>query len=93
MKNKKKFSEKYLKTLLTSLAEINNFYILKEGSEDIGGLMHYLSSDGALYINLEENDDLAMACVKFLEKKGVPVFTDIYSLKKYEEELLNNNKS
>ncbi|MGL5942813.1 MAG: hypothetical protein ACRC2S_21085 [Waterburya sp.] len=91
MKNAKKFSEKYLETVLTSLTEINNFYILKQGSGDIGGLMHYLSSDGKLYMNVEENDDLAIACVQFLEKKGVPIFTDVSSLKKHEDKLLNKN--
>jgi hypothetical protein len=83
-----KFSEEYIEVILTSITNIKDFYIFQENSKNTG-MIHYRALDNKLYINMEEDDEFTSACIQFLKQRKVPVFSDIASLKEYEEQLLN----
>ncbi len=84
IKQAKYFSDEYIKAFLTNHTDLKNYCVLQESPNDIG-LIYSLSSDGKLYVDIIEEEELTIACIEFLKKSEVPIFSDNNSLDEYEK--------
>ncbi|MEH2161329.1 MAG: hypothetical protein V7K38_09830 [Nostoc sp.] len=73
---------------LTQFALIENYYISGTPKLNIG-IIYYLSYNNCLVMFLVEDDQLNGIYIKYLEKKGVPVFEDSLECDQYEKALLD----
>ena len=63
------YDDAYITEFLTTEGASLDRYVLLEGDLLIG----YRNEDGQLLVRLiDENDELALACRKFLERRGAP---------------------
>jgi hypothetical protein len=68
-KKRKKFTDEEIHASLTASAPIENHYVYFD-------LVHHCTKNGQVMLSMIDDEDFNYACIKYLEKQGIPNFDD-----------------
>lgn len=82
----RKFSDESIYQSLTANGKkIEDYFIALPEPNALAGQIFYWWK-GKIWVSMN-NDDFHLACIDFLKRNGVPIFTEDSELNKYEEKL------
>jgi hypothetical protein len=80
--NPKDYTDEDIFRILSADCEIQNYRISQPGNEETALLYFYDVKEGRYWVHLIEDEGLNEACVQYLKKQNIPVFSDINNLLK-----------
>lgn len=87
VKTRPGITDELIHDYLTYFALIENYYIWGTPKSN-SGLIYHLSHDNKLFLFLIEDDHLNAIYIRYLEKMGVPIFSDSLEADEYGKSLL-----
>lgn len=79
-----KFTKKQVQEYLSTLGNVNQFYITMlngPGSE----VIHYILEDNTAWCLMEDNTEMVNSCISYLKSTSTPILSSIDELRNYEK--------